>query len=241
MFTPPTRPSRTAVPARPWAWAGIVLLAAAAPAFPQATPFAGSSSPFFDYYLPADPNEPGQPGYAPAPFLDNSATSAAIVNSLLSARFNAGQVLAVQVREPLTDASALAVFNSFLIQFVFDSFSDAARTGRTRSVADQVLASTKSQNAYVGNFNFYPNASIDPSRPASLAGSQAPLFQFKPVSTDYTSSRGNVGTPTGSTLTGNQIATPALFPVPRTSATGPRATPRPRTSARPCSPCRSSG
>ena len=50
---------------------------AASTALGQAAPFAGSAGPFFDYGLPDIPGKPGQPGFAPAPFLDNNAASAA--------------------------------------------------------------------------------------------------------------------------------------------------------------------
>lgn len=196
-------------------WLAAVTLAAGGVALSargQAAPFAGSAGPFFDYNLPDMPGRPGQPGFAPAPFLDNSAASAASVSALLQQRQNAGLILAVKVRQPLTDPAALAVFNNFRVQYVFTDFEDAARVGRTRAVADQLAASNRSAGAFVGDFNFYPNAANDPTRPASLSGSQSPRFQFKPASTDYTSSRGQVGTPGGGTIVGNQLAQPALLP-----------------------------
>src|SRR5206468_5464441 len=70
----------------------------------------------------------------------------------------------------------------------------------------------KSSGAFVGNFNFYPNAASDPTRPGSIAGSQAASFQFKPTSSDYSSSRGNIGLPGGGVVVGNQSADPALYP-----------------------------
>jgi len=196
------------------AWAAAALMAAgiSSSAFGQAAPFAGSAGPFFDYGLPDIPGKPGQPGFAPAPFLDNSAASAAAVSALLQQRQNAGLVLAVKVRQPLTDPAAVAVFNNFRVQYVFADFEDAARVGRTRSIADQVAASAKSSGAFVGNFNFYPNAASDPTRPATLTGSQAGSFQFKPTGSDYAVSRGNVGLPGGGTVVGNQVADPALYP-----------------------------
>jgi hypothetical protein len=184
---------------------------AASTALGQAAPFAGSSGPFFDYGIP-DTGKPGQPGFAPAPFLDNNAASAASVSALLQSRQNSGLILAVKVRQPLTDPAAVAVFNNFRVQYVFSDYEDAARVGRTRSLSDQVAASAKSSGAFVGNFNFYPNAAIDPTRPASIAGSQAQSFTFKPTSTDYSSSRGNIGLPGGGTVVGNQTADPALYP-----------------------------
>jgi len=191
--------------------ATAVLGLATSSAHGQAAPFAGSGGPFFDFGIP-DTGKPGQPGFAPAPFLDNNPASAAAVSAFLASRQNAGLLLAVKVRQPLTDPSAVAVFNNFRVQYVFADFEDAARVGRTRSIADQVAASSKSSGAFVGNFNFYPNAAVDPTRPASLGGSQAPSFTFKPTSSDYSASRGNVGLPGGGTVVGNQHADPALYP-----------------------------
>src|SRR5436309_12341737 len=80
---------------------------AASTALGQAAPFAGSGGPFFDYGLP-DTGKPGQPGFAPAPFLDNNAASAATVSTLLAQRQSQGLLLAVKVREPLTNPAAVA-------------------------------------------------------------------------------------------------------------------------------------
>lgn len=146
------------------------------------------------------------------PVLANSAASAASVHSYLQNQTGSGAFFAVAVLEPLTDPAAVKIFDDFKLQFVFTDFIDATRVGRTRSIADQVAASAKSSGAFVGNFNFYPNAASDPTRPGSLAGSQDPRFKFKPSSTDYSSSRGNIGRPSGGTIIGNQLADPALLP-----------------------------
>ena len=105
--------------------------------------FRRRAGPFFDYGIP-DTGKPGQPGFAPAPFLDNNPASAAAVSAILASRQNAGLLLAIKVREPLTDPSAVAVFNNFRVQYVFADYEDAARVGRTRAIADQVAASSKS-------------------------------------------------------------------------------------------------
>src|SRR4051794_5065753 len=116
------------------------------PAHGQAAPYS-TSGPFFDFGLPDKPGKPGQPGFAPAPFLDNNAASAASVSALLASRQASGLLLAVKVRQPLTDPAAINVFNNFRVQYVFADFEDAARVGRTRSLADQVAASAKSSGA----------------------------------------------------------------------------------------------
>src|SRR5437764_516549 len=100
--------------------AAALLLAAggaASTALGQAAPY-GSGGPFYDYGIP-DTGKPGQAGFAPAPFLDNSAASAASVSALLQTRQNQGLVLAVKVRQPLTDPAAVGVFNKFRVQYVF--------------------------------------------------------------------------------------------------------------------------
>src|SRR5204862_6759147 len=59
----------------------------------------------------------------------------------------------------------------------------------------------------VGNFNPYPNAGSDSTRPASLAGSQAPRFPAdKPTDADFANARSINGA-------GNdQMGDPALWP-----------------------------
>src|SRR3954447_16544677 len=96
---------------------------------------------------------PIEPRYAPSAFLGNDAASIANTDATLAAAQAQGKPLAVKVVQPLTNAAALAIFNKYAVQFVFCDYEDAARVGRTRAIADQVLHSTKSKNAYVGNFN----------------------------------------------------------------------------------------
>jgi len=73
-------------------------------------------------------------------------------------------------------------------------------------LADQVVASNTSKGAYVGNFNFYPNASADVSRPGVFT-TAANSFQVRPTDDGFSTARGNFnGTQ------GKQIAAPALYP-----------------------------
>jgi len=165
------------------------------------------SSGFFDWGLNS---EPAAPDFTAAPQLDNNDASAAQVRNALLASQAAGKPLAVKVIQPLTNPNVLKIFNDFAVQYVFTDFEDAARVGRTRAVADQVLASGKSSNAFVGNFNFYPAAGSDTTRPGAL-NNGAPSFQIKPTGADYTDSRGRITI--GSTVRrGRQIASPALYP-----------------------------
>jgi hypothetical protein len=170
----------------------------------QQSPF-GQNGPFVNF----GDNSPApiDARYTPSAFLTNDPASIANADATLASAQAQGKPLAVKVIEPLTNPAALALFNKYAVQFVFTDFEDAARVGRTRAVADQVLHSTKSKNAYVGNFNFYPNASSDTTQPGSLSGSQAQSFQFANNSLDYSDSRGRLGT-----TYGKQMANPALYP-----------------------------
>jgi len=184
----------------------MVVLAVAAMATPvlaeQAPFFEGG--PFFDWGIPG-PN-PGQAGFAPAPFLDNNAASAASVDSLLASRKASNLILAVRVREPLSDPAVLNIFNKYAVQYVFADYENATSVGRTRTLADQIIASNTSKNAYVGNFNYYPNATADQSRPGTFV-TGANSYQNRPDDSDFAAQRGHVN----STF-GKQYAAPALYP-----------------------------
>jgi hypothetical protein len=150
-----------------------------------------------------------QPGLAPADFValpTLNDSSAALVKEQLANAHALGQTLAVRVDQPLTTPGAINTFDQFPIQYVFGDFYDANRASETHDLADQVLASRLSSAAVVGNFNLYPNASIDPTRPASLVNSQAPRFMTKPTDADYTNSRSTIG------AGNNQSADDALWP-----------------------------
>jgi hypothetical protein len=182
----------------------VAILGAAVPAMAEQAPFS-SAGPFFDFGLTGQPGGSlGQPGFAPAPFLSNS--NAGQVQQILQARKNSGLLLAVKVIEPLTNPQSVAIFNSFKVDYVFADFEDAAAVGRTRALADQVLASTTSRNAYVGNFNVYPNAGNDTTRPGAN-NTVAQSFQNRPVSQDYFDAQGRQGTNRG-----KQMANQALYP-----------------------------
>ncbi|HEV3410384.1 MAG TPA: hypothetical protein VG095_08820, partial [Chthoniobacterales bacterium] len=140
---------------------------------------------------------PPPANYTAAPFLDNNASSAGNASSILSASASAGKHRALQVRESLSVPAALNIFDQHVVHFVFTEFTGDARVGQTRTIADEMLGSTQSKQAFVGNFNFYPNSGIDATRPAG-----------QPTNSNaYEDSRGRSGS-----LLGNQIAAPALFP-----------------------------
>jgi hypothetical protein len=184
--------------------AAAILGAAAVPAMAEQAPFS-STGPFFDFGLTGQPGgSTGQPGFAPGPVLNNS--NAAQVASQLQARQSSGLLLAVKVTEPLTNPASVAIFNQFPVSYVFADFEDAAAVGRTRSLADQVIASGTSKGAYVGNFNFYPNAGNDTTKPG-VTNTVANSYQFNRNSQDYFDTRGRVGT-----TFGKQSANAALYP-----------------------------
>jgi len=190
--------------------AALAVASLAAPALAEQAPFT-VNVPFYDFGVNGTgvSQNPGQAGIAPAPILDNNPASAAAVDSFLAARSsNPSLILAVKIREPLTDSAALNIFNKYKIQYVFADFEDAAAVGRTRALADQMLASRNSKNAYVGNFNFYPNASSDRTRPASYSSSANSFqSQYAPTDNGYSTARGNIGSSLG-----KQYAAPALYP-----------------------------
>src|SRR5687767_7068778 len=89
--------------------------------------------------------------------------NAEAVSAELTAARGQGKVLAVKVVEPLTDPASLGVFNQFALRYVFADFLGDDNVARTRALADRVVSSPASVGAFVGNFNFYPNAGNDPT------------------------------------------------------------------------------
>src|SRR3954470_12983730 len=133
-----------------------------------------------------------QPSLAPTSFnalptLNNA--SAQLVKEQLANAQGLGKTLAVRVNQPLTTPAAVNTFDQFPIRFVFADFFDAASVAETKALGEQVQASRLSSTAAVGNFNLYPNAGVDPTRPSSLAGSQSPRFTTRPTDADYHSAR----------------------------------------------------
>jgi len=181
--------------------AGVVSLAPVASATPN--------PPFYQY---DDPNQPADGNYGPAIFLDNSAASAAQATAFFGSQANGSgapldptKPFAVKVREPLTDPAAVAGFNQFPIKYVFADFEDVARVGRTRALADQVLASSRSSGAFVGNFNIYPRSGGDSTRPPTIS-TAAPSFGLQGNDSDFSGIRG--GGPNGA---GNRMANESLY------------------------------
>jgi len=167
----------------------------------QSTPASG----FFDWSTQSNPTP--NAAFTASPFLFNNAASASQVASVLAGT-PAGRPLAVKIVEPLSDPAALAIFNNFAVKYVFCDFEDAGNVGKTRSIADQLLASTKSKSAFVGNFNFYPRSSSDTPRPPVVNSGDPKFYQNRPFSpTQYDDSRGQ-----SPTLSGKHMANPQLYP-----------------------------
>ncbi len=179
----------------------LAISGAAAAANGQAVPSSG----FFAWgQLPAGANPSDD--YTEAPILTNS--NAAQVEARLAADQAAGRTLAVIVIEPLTSAASRRVFDNFAVRYVFNDFEDGSRVGNSRAVADLVLRSTQSRTAFVGNFNHYPKAGQDNTRPSDTnPDGVADSFQDRPDDADYADQRGRRGT-----ARSRQMANPALYP-----------------------------
>ena len=155
---------------------------------------------FFTY----DPAAVGN-GFAQAPVLDND--NASEVADILSASQEAGLPVAVRVREVITNVASSLVLTHFRTGRVFADFTSVDRAEFTADTAKLALASPATRKAFVGDFNLFPNADIDPTHPASLAGSQSPRFQVLPMADEFKLSRGKLGK-----RRSRQAAMPALFP-----------------------------
>jgi hypothetical protein len=178
----------------------LAISGAAAVANGQSIPASG----FFDWDIPPE----DFPDYNPSPFLNNN--NAAEVRAWLEqARSQGfGNNLAIKVVEPITSQSAKAVFNDYAIKYVFADFEGPERVGQTRALADIVLASTRSQNAFVGNFNSYPNAGSDTTRPGNTnPDNVADSFDERPENFHYTDQQGRRGN-----TRGKRMANPSLYP-----------------------------
>src|SRR5207302_1958548 len=82
-------------------------------------------------------------------------------------------------------------FNKYNIQYVFCDFEEPSRVGFTRSTVDQVQHSTMSKSARIGNFNFYPNSTLDPTRPGAVT-TIAESYDDPPVEGEYLDSHANM-------------------------------------------------
>ena len=183
----------------------LAVSGAAVAANGQAVPASG----FFDWEIGNNPTA-DFPNYNPSPFLSDAPSDIANARARLAeAQANGfGNNLAVKVISPLQSAEARNVFNEFPIRYVFADFEGPDRVGRTRAIADLVLASAKSKNAFVGNFNIYPNASGDQTRPANTNPDDvADSFEERPESFMYNDQRGRRGN-----TFGQRMANPALYP-----------------------------
>ncbi|MDB6151398.1 MAG: hypothetical protein JWQ44_2846 [Chthoniobacter sp.] len=167
--------------------AGLLSLSLAAVAAAQSLPADG-------FFSDGVTSHPAPPNFTPQPILDN--TAAASVSATLSASQATGVPLAVRVRQGLDDASAISVFNNFPVNYVFTDFIGANAGLRAGEVADLVVGSPQSRNAFVGNFDLYPNSDQDTTRPAAATPNP---------SSNYTDARGLL-------RFAKQIAAPSLRP-----------------------------
>ena len=159
---------------------------------------------FFDW----DTNGyPASQNFTASPFLSDNPADIANVRAQLAAAPSQGRPLAVKVISPLQSQAAKQVFNDFAVQYVFCDFEDVQAVGRTRAVADLVLNSGRSSNAFVGNFNFYPNAGSDTTRPGNVSSTAAQSFDDRPQNFSYPDSRGKTAT-----RTGRLMANESLYP-----------------------------
>jgi len=139
---------------------------------------------FFDWNVN---DTPYPSNFTPSPFLDND--NASEVRAALNRARGLGRPLAVKVREPLTSSESRRIFNDFAVQYVFMDFEDPdTASDQARAISALVLGSNRSRNAYVGNFNFYPGASSDTTRPGNVEQS-APSFDHRPEDFDYANLR----------------------------------------------------
>ena len=158
---------------------------------------------FFDW----DTNGyPASQNFTASPFLSDNPADVANVRAQLAAAPANGRPLAVKVTTPLRSQAARQVFNDFAVQYVFNDFEGPQSVGQTRAIADLVLSSARSQNAFVGNFNSYPRAGSDTTRPGTV-NTAAQSFQDRPQNFNYPDSRGKRGN-----RTGRLMSNEALYP-----------------------------
>lgn len=159
---------------------------------------------FVQLFSPLSPDK-----FVPVPVLSND--NSVDVDAYLTDRQAADPTgpLAVAVESPLTDPAAQQIFTGHKIQYVFGRFQGVTRVAYTRALADLVLVSGQSKEAFVGEFNVYPNASVDPTRPAGSTdpNGDAPLFSIRPANADYADVRGRY-----LSNNGNRAAGEALLP-----------------------------
>lgn len=186
-------------------FSAIVGVAAVADAQTPPTQVPGGQKPstgFFDWDLPGIAGAPSS--FTPSPFLNNN--NAASVAAQLSAAQSQGKTLAVKVVEPLTNTAARNIFNQFNIKYVFCDFEEVDAVGRTRAIADLVLNSSRSSNAFIGNFNFYPKIAQDSTRPAAVnAGPGDVSFHGPHFNAQYTDIRGKTKTKTGKVMANESL------------------------------------
>lgn len=158
---------------------------------------------FFDW----DTNTSPGTNFQVSPFIsDDPATLSQAIAALNAAKAK-NRPLAVKVVSPLTTNAAKAIFNDFAIQYVFADFEGADSITQTKAISTIVVNSTKSQNAFVGNFNVYPESGNDGTRGGVQGSAQSFGPQNVPQNGQYSailaSKNGKAS---------NRMANEALYP-----------------------------
>jgi beta-lactamase regulating signal transducer with metallopeptidase domain len=95
---------------------------------------------------------PAQTAVKNLPTLGDDAKSRDEVVTSLAEQGRAGQPLTVKVAGPLTSEASLAIFDNFAVRFVYCDIRGPGSVEQIRHIADQMLRSKKSRDAFVGNF-----------------------------------------------------------------------------------------
>ena len=141
--------------------------------------------PLFDWQVPPETIKPGlEKVYIPVPALSDA--TAKFVDTFLAGRLKKDPkaTLAVQVETNLTSSAAKGIFDKYKISYVFGDIETVDATARTKDLVQLVNKSSKSKQAFVGNFNLYP-VSPDPTRPSDSTSTKAKSFKHKFDKNDF--------------------------------------------------------
>jgi len=192
----------------------------AAGAFGQVVPQQTSpTSGFFAWDVPAQTYA----NYTESPFLSDDASAAQV--SALFETFRTGapsganpfgtfsKPLAVKINNAQLSTNAKKVFDNYPVSYVFADYEGPPGTANDPvaaplQISNLVSNSAASKQAFVGNFNIYPNAGSDPTRPAST-GTGAASFTYHAFDSSYQQMRGTNFT-TGAR--GRLMSNEALYP-----------------------------
>ncbi len=142
---------------------------------------------FYDW---TDMNTGNGTNFAPSLALTDS--NVAQVNASLLSAQSLGKPLAVKVRGNLSQSTINSIFNNskYTVQYVFADLE--GQTGPAAAAAQNLtaeIAATKSKNAFVGNFNFYPNASVDTTNPGNVQSTATAGIKRPHQDSEYTTAK----------------------------------------------------